>query len=108
MTNVKFWDWDKIMALDIGEVSFSIKYFSPLPNIFGAAGELQPQFRVPVVRLQRRPGPGAAVPPELGLQAVRGYLLDQNQCQVDCQIYNYYLYYTQGDQLMSDPKKYFV
>ena len=23
VTNVKFWDWDKIMALDIGEVSAS-------------------------------------------------------------------------------------
>ena len=23
MTNVKFWDWDNIMALDIGEVSSS-------------------------------------------------------------------------------------
>ena len=34
MTNVKFWDWDKIMALDIGEVSFSTKYFSRLQNIF--------------------------------------------------------------------------
>ena len=51
MTNVKFWDWDKIMALDIGEVSSVTKYFYRLPNIFGAAGELQPQLRVPVVRL---------------------------------------------------------
>ena len=66
------------MALDIGEVSFSIKYFYRQPNIFGAAGELQPQLRVPVVRLQRRAGPGPAVPPELGLQEVRGHLLDQN------------------------------
>ena len=73
VTNVKFWDWDKIMALDIGE-SFEVLDGSIFQEVLlynkqlsvliltlvcvCRRGEREPELRVPVVRQQRRPGPG--------------------------------------------------
>ena len=83
VTNTKFWEWEKIMALDIGAVwmiAKSVIYLLSLPALSSLGGG-QSSIYLSLVWVLGRPGPGKTVPADLGIQAVRGHLLDPDELQ---------------------------